>query len=127
MMNKVSSPTTKSIGQHFEKMACEFLCQQGMLLVESNYTTKLGEIDLIFLDNNTLVFVEVRYRKQSSFASAAESITLSKQKKIINCAQLFINHHSQFLNIHCRFDVVAIDNKHQINHLNWIKNAFGES
>ncbi|MBT3745088.1 MAG: YraN family protein, partial [Candidatus Thioglobus sp.] len=65
----------RQIGNQAEDVALEYLTQQGLTLVQQNYLTKVGEIDLIMLDVQTqvLVFVEVRYRRNAHFGSAVES------------------------------------------------------
>jgi len=79
----------------------------------------LGELDLIMDDNNTLVIVEVRFRKNNNYGSAAESVTKTKQNRIILTTQTFISER----NVKCpiRFDVIAISGNGNID---WIKNAF---
>lgn len=116
---------SKSQGALYEKQALAYLKKQGLSLVSANFYSRLGEIDLIMLDGQQLVFVEVKARSQSSFASAEETVTFSKQQKIIRTAQFFLSRHPQYQNHHCRFDVLAITigNKAAFN---WLKNAFME-
>jgi putative endonuclease len=113
-----------SIGDIAEQIACDYLLEKKLTLVTKNYHSRRGEIDLIMLDQHTLVFVEVRYRKSSKFGSALESVTLQKQQKIIFTAEHFIanqnNSYKQF-----RFDVIAISpDKNAKPEVNWIQNAF---
>ena len=90
----------------------------------------MGEIDIIMKDDDSLVFVEVRYRKTNNFGSGAESITPSKQKKLIKTASLYLQRHAKLNQCPARFDVVSItgfietDNLDKIN-FDWIENAFG--
>ena len=74
-------------GKLAEKKACDYLQQQGLKLIEKNYYCRSGEIDLIMLDKQELVFIEVRYRKSRTFGSAAESIDARKRNKIIDDAR----------------------------------------
>lgn len=107
-----------------EKYAAEQLQQAGCKIIETNFLCKLGEIDLIVKDKNYLVFVEVRYRKQTSFGGAALSVNQSKQRKICNTARLYLQQHQMTDTALCRFDVFAIEGPLEHCHFQWIKNAF---
>ncbi|BDU38538.1 putative Restriction endonuclease, type II-like [Vibrio nigripulchritudo SFn27] len=112
----------RALGEKYEALASKHLIGKGLSLIESNFNTKVGELDLIMSEQNTLVFVEVKYRKQSQFGHAAEMVTPAKQKKIVKTAMLWLrkNNLSPY-NTDFRFDVVAIhDNGRDIE---WIKNA----
>ncbi|MCU4676667.1 YraN family protein [Catenovulum sp. 2E275] len=111
------------LGQDYEKAAARYLTKQGLTTLEYNFNCKLGEIDLICRENDTLVFVEVRFRKNSQYGGASASISVQKQNKVKKAAQFYLQQHNINLN-HCaiRFDVVTIEG--QISNLNWIKNAF---
>jgi putative endonuclease len=80
-----------------------------------------GEIDIIALDENVLIFVEVKYRSKTKFAKAEEMLTYSKQQKLINVANIFLQQNPNYENYECRFDLIAINE----DNINWIKNAFG--
>ncbi|EGU61813.1 hypothetical protein VINI7043_28365 [Vibrio nigripulchritudo ATCC 27043] len=112
----------RALGEKYEALASKHLIGKGLSLIESNFNTNVGELDLIMSEQNTLVFVEVKYRKQSQFGHAAEMVTPAKQKKIVKTAMLWLrkNNLSPY-NTDFRFDVVAIhDNGRDIE---WIKNA----
>jgi putative endonuclease len=109
-------------GSEAEQLACTYLEQRGLRTLERNYRCKMGEIDIIMEDQRSLVFVEVRYRKQSAFGSAAESVTTSKQKKLIRAAYHYLEAHQRH-NSRCRFDVLAITGAAN-EHIEWIPNAF---
>lgn len=116
--------STVQIGKHAEHYASRFLIDQGLKLVERNWRCRYGEIDLIMLDRATLVFVEVRYRKNTTFADPLESVNRTKQQKIIAAAHFFLQQNSQWQEYNCRFDVVAaksIDRKYCFD---WVKHAF---
>ena len=122
--------TTREQGQYTESLACEYLESKGLKLIDKNYNCRLGEIDLIMQDNDSLVFVEVRYRRSNNFGSGAESITSSKQSKLIKTASLYLQQHAKLNNYPARFDVVSISGFIETNNINnidfnWIKNAFG--
>lgn len=124
------SPTTTSQGAHAEQMALGYLQQHGLRLIARNYRTPGrggGEIDLIMQTlDQTLVFIEVRMRKNTRFGGAAESITPTKQARIILAAQHFLLQHAQYAHVACRFDAVLIQNDAQAAHptLQWIQAAF---
>jgi putative endonuclease len=114
-------------GQDAELACCKYLQQQGLKLLAKNYHGRRGELDLIMRDNNTVVFVEVRFRKNDAYGSALESITSSKQEKLRITAEQYLQRETELKN--GRFDVVAMTEKVQNNGSNiysfeWIKNAF---
>jgi len=104
----------------YEDIAKDFLTEKGFVLVEQNFHCKLGEIDLIMMDGDTLVFIEVRFRKPSRFGESIETIHITKQKKLINTANFYLTKHKRHNQQPCRFDVVAITG----NDIHWVKNAF---
>lgn len=99
----------RAAGAVFEQRACVALQRAGMTLLARNYTTRYGEIDLVMLDRDTVVFVEVRHRIRASHGSAAVSVTASKQARIIAAAQLWLAEHPRHAQQPCRFDVVSYD------------------
>lgn len=109
-----------AIGHVFENKAKKFLKRQGLVFITQNFYCKLGEIDLIFTDpqQDTLVFVEVRYRKKGNFGGAAASITKQKQEKVKKAALFYLAQRK--IEPKIRFDVIAIDG----NDINWIQSAF---
>jgi putative endonuclease len=106
-------------GESAEEQAHNFLIGQGLKPVNRNFRCKHGELDLIMSDNKTLVIVEVRFRKTDKYGSAAESVTRSKQSRIIAAAQVYLA--GQKTDCPVRFDVIAISGTGKID---WIKNAF---
>ena len=111
----------KRIGNEAEQQACKHLQSQGLILLDKNFSTKAGEVDLIMRDGETLVFIEVRYRKNTDFGGAAASITPKKQQRIIKASLAYQQKHCPQSSM--RFDVVAIEGDNR--RLNWIQNAFG--
>jgi putative endonuclease len=108
-------------GAHAEDAALEFLTRRGLKLRARNYTCRLGEIDLVLDDRETLVFVEVRSRASEAFGGAAESITPRKRRKLVAAARHYLAHHGRFPA--CRFDAVLVDAQGEVE---WIRDAFGE-
>lgn len=121
MLNAIKTKAAHLIrGKNAEDQALDFLIDKGLKLIARNYRCKQGELDLIMRDQQSLVIIEVRYRKSDVYGSALESITPSKQAKIIAATQHYLSTltaNSPMM----RFDVVAISGDRTIN---WIKNAF---
>ena len=83
-------------------------------------------MDIVGQCNGHLLFIEVRFRSNIRYASAAESVDYRKQQKVIIAAQDFLMHHPQYTNLPARFDVItasAIDGSGQLN-FEWIQDAF---
>jgi putative endonuclease len=107
-------------GEQAEQQACDFLISQGLTLIERNFRSPYGELDLIMKDGETLVIIEVRYRKNTKFGSALESVTSSKQAKISATTEIYLNTLESEIP-RMRFDVMGILGDGE---LQWVKNAF---
>jgi len=114
----------RSVGDAFEQRACVELERAGLALLARNYSTRYGELDLVMLDSQTIVFVEVRYRKYASHGDAAASITPSKQSRLIKAAQLWLTQNSRYARASCRFDVMTYDGPPDNPRASWIRAAF---
>jgi putative endonuclease len=79
-----------SIGARAEQLAADHLSRQGLVIVERNFRTRHGEIDLVARDGNSLVFVEVRMRSRGDFGGAAGSVTAAKRARWIAAAQGYL-------------------------------------
>ena len=110
---------TRIRGKKAEDVACNFLLNNGLELLERNYSCRYGEIDLIMRDSDVLVFIEVRYRKHAAFGTAAESIDANKRRKIIFTADYYLQRNKP--NCSTRFDVVTLDAERSPE---WITDAF---
>lgn len=115
----MSSPTQKT-GYQLESQALRFLRQQGLHYVCKNYRCAHGEIDLIMKQKDVLVFVEVRLRNNLYYATAIESITPAKQKKMIKTALHYLQQQQLLDKVTCRFDVIG---QNQDQRFYWIKDA----
>ncbi len=119
----ISSITGKNAhllrGKTAEDRAFDFLINQGLKPVCRNFRCKQGELDLVMQDKQSLVIIEVRYRKTDTYGSALESITSAKQARIVAATHHYLA--TVTLNRPIRFDVVAISGNGDVN---WIKNAF---
>ncbi|MFD2450255.1 YraN family protein [Vogesella fluminis] len=82
---------SKASGDHYEALACRFLQQQGLTLVERNWHCRQGELDLVMRDGACWVFVEVRARQSAHFGGAAASIGSAKQHKLHTAANLYLS------------------------------------
>jgi len=117
--NQKDKLTSKAIGNQAEAQAKDFLIKQGLDIIKTNFFCKGGEIDIIARDNDYLVFIEVKYRKQNQYGNPLEMVTAIKQKKLIHAAQHYLLKLNNTPN--CRFDVISIEpDKEEV----WIKNAF---
>lgn len=116
------------IGAQAEQTALEFLTARGLHLVKRNFRCKSGEIDLIMtqtdLNQTTLVFVEVRYRKSAAFGGALASVTASKRHRISRAAQHFLQQNRVYRRLPCRFDVVALQGCLARAQPHWLISAF---
>ena len=95
-------------GTAYEQCAALYLEQKGYRILEKNFRCRQGEIDLIALDGETIVFVEVKFRRDDRMGDGAEAVDIKKQKKIINCARYYLFCHGEYLECPCRFDVVSV-------------------
>jgi putative endonuclease len=113
-------------GEKFERRAAQWLRERGMRLLARNFRTKLGEIDLVALDDGCLVFVEVRVRHNTRFAGAAASVGRDKQRRLQRTALLFLQQRPDLANFPCRFDVIAFEPRQFApgTALRWIRAAF---
>jgi len=114
----------KVIGKLAENIADTYLQSQGLQSLEVNYYCKMGEIDLIMKDNDAYVFVEVRHRKEDDYGDGLESITRSKQNKIIRTATHYLLEKKIFDRVDCRFDVISIGGNLHNPEILWIKDGF---
>ena len=117
----------RSAGDGFEQRACEELERAGLKLLVRNYTTRHGELDLVMRDGDTVVFVEVRYRKSASHGDAAASITRAKQGRLILAAQHWLASNPRHAHRTCRFDVVSYDGPLDAIQRQWLRDAFEAS
>jgi putative endonuclease len=122
----VSYNTTarKEIGNHAEDLACEYLQAQGLHLITRNFSCRMGEIDLIMREQQTVVFVEVRARTKTDGYDPIESITYPKQQRLLRTGLLFLQKKGWLDAYPCRFDVIGITYSNGQPIVRWIKHAF---
>lgn len=115
----MSMQNKRTIGSNYEKIAGQYLEQQGYQIVEYNFHSRFGEIDIIAKHQGYLVFVEVKYRENDKSGHPLEAVSVSKQRTISKCAFYYLQKH-KVQEESVRFDVVGIlGNKIQV-----IQNAF---
>lgn len=129
-------------GKNAESAAAAFLKKQGLKIIAKNKVYKSGEIDIIAEDKQSLVFVEVKYRSNSAYGTAAEMVNPKKQLKLQKAALAWMQENDPGMQKPCRFDVIAISGNnhsdktvsaatapdenpdHPYHNMEWIKNAF---
>jgi len=108
------------IGRDKEQSALKYLQKQGLELIEQNYYCPFGEIDLIMLERDEIVFIEVRTRSYTYYGNAIESIDHIKQQKLLQSATYYLQTKNLIDRINCRFDVIGFSS----HNIDWIKDAF---
>ena len=107
-------------GARAEDLCAELLRKAGLRVLARNWRCRHGEIDLVAEEGGTLVFAEVRYRRDQRYGGAAESVTAAKQARLAAAARLYLMRRP---NADCRFDVLLLDSL-EGSRIQWIRNAF---
>ena len=107
-------------GKNYEQKAAAYLQEQGMSLLTTNYRCRQGEIDIIGIHQDCLVFVEVKYRKDEKSGMPEEAVGVSKQRKICRVSDYFRVSNRQYGQMQVRYDVVAITGEQ----IKWYQDAF---
>jgi putative endonuclease len=108
------------IGQAAECEALEFLKARGVRILLHNFRLRLGELDIVARDGDTLIIVEVRKRSSNRFGGAAASVGFRKQARLRRTAALLLQQRKDLTSLRVRFDVIAISPAG----IEWIKHAF---
>lgn len=116
--------TSKQIGQEAEQLAANYLKKRGLTIITANFNGPQGELDLVAKDADTVVFVEVRYRKHVTYGLPQETVNWKKQQRIVKTAEYFFVQHPKWAKKASRFDLVAIHGALDLAQIDWIKNAF---
>ena len=113
----------REVGANYEKIAGEYLILQGYEIIEYNFYSRIGEIDIVARDlkEGYIAFIEVKYRSNTDFGMPYEAVDIRKQNKIIKVSKKYIEDKKLKFYDKYRYDVVSIYN----NHFDLIKNAFG--
>jgi len=112
----------RTVGTEYESRACAYLEEHGIRVLERNFRSRHGEIDIIALDGDTLVFAEVKYRRTNDLGYPQEAVTASKQRTIMKTAAVYLMLRGLGEGTVCRFDVIACYMNDEIRHF---INAFG--
>ena len=115
----------RKIGTEGEMIASDFLKRNGLDILERNYRNRYGEIDLIAKDRDTLVFTEVKFRKDELAGHPIEAVNVGKQRVIRNVAKHFMYNKGYDDDTYCRFDVIGIiANGEDEPDITWVRDAF---
>ena len=114
---------TGILGNRAESLALKYLRKSGLTLVERNFNSRYGEIDIIMQQRDYLVFVEVRYRKNQNFGGALESVDSRKQHKLRRTAEYYLQKNKR-TDSPCRFDILCVAGDLKSPNIDWIENAF---
>ena len=119
----MTSPTdARARGARVERLAAEWLTTRGLALIASNQQFKGGELDLIMSDGETLVFVEVRHRANTQHGHPLETVTATKQRRLVHAARFYLARNR--LSCPCRFDVLAVTGTPPELDFEWVQGAF---
>lgn len=116
----MSGTGTRSLGALHESRALAHMQAAGLTLIQRNFNSKVGEIDLIMRDGEQIVFVEVRFRSAGSFVDGISSVGDSKRKRFLKAVKYFLLTHPDYAERILRFDVISVSNQE----LDWHQNAF---
>ncbi|WP_116810334.1 YraN family protein [Steroidobacter cummioxidans] len=117
----------KSIGQLGEELALAHLLAHGLTPLIRNYRCKMGELDLVMLERQTLVLIEVRCRSSTDYGGAAASVDWQKQRRLVLAAEHLLMKRAELRHYPARFDVVAITIGEPRAKVDWIRSAFSLS
>ena len=116
---------TKTIGNDGEKRAADYLVSKGFEIIERNWRTNRGEIDIIAFKNDILVFVEVKTLPNGTLDMIQRELNNQKRQRILKTSKRFLLNHRQYSNSYVRFDVIVIDMP-GLEPVYHIENAFSE-
>jgi putative endonuclease len=124
----MSGDLRRRSGSAWELAAAKFLLERGLDVIERGYRCRLGELDIVCRDGNTLVVVEVRARASTARGSAVETVDFRKQRKIIQATRHFLLRNPAWFSAPVRFDVIAVDDIDTDQpRLRWVRSAFDGS
>ena len=115
---------TRARGAPIEAAARDHLLVAGLRALAANAQARHGEIDLVMRDGDTVVFVEVRYRRSAAFGGGFASVDAGKRRRLVLAAQQFLATHRTLRDAPCRFDVVDASGDPAAPTLVWMRDAF---
>lgn len=110
----------RSIGSDKEDLVSRFLEKNGVTILDRNYNTDKGEIDIIGRDGEYIVFFEVKYRSEKTYGSPFDAITKGKIKRIVAASKLYLYNNRYDDSTYIRYDCIGVLD----SEITWIKNAF---
>jgi putative endonuclease len=112
----------RQIGQRAEERAASHLQAAGLVLLHRNYVCRLGELDIVAREGNTLVVAEVRLRASAQFGGAAASITRAKQRRIVLATRQLLARYPSLQRLSIRFDALLVPADE--SPIEWLRGAF---
>lgn len=110
----------RALGKQYEEKAAEYLKEKGFRLLSKNFQCRQGEIDLIGIQENCLVFTEVKYRSGEKSGTPEEAVGALKQQRICRASDYFRAQNPRYAQMQVRYDVIAITGEN----IRWYKDAF---
>lgn len=107
-------------GRRGEEEAVRFLEEKGLRILERNFHDRDGEIDIIALEKDVLLFIEVKYRTSRRFGNPEEAVTAEKQRNICRTALYYLYKTRRGTQVPMRFDVISVTDRG----IRWIRDAF---
>jgi len=117
-------PAHLAVGRAAEDAACRFLERAGYRIVTRNFRHRLGELDVVAIEDGVLALVEVRYRASSRYGGAAASVTPAKQRRLVRAAQVLLARHPGLARLPARFDFVEVTGNGQRLECRLLRAAF---
>ena len=115
MQKQKDTINKRLVGSYYEEMAKDYLIKQGYDILYNNFRSRFGEIDIIARDDAYIVFIEVKYRKNTTYGYPREAVTFAKQKRIYRLAAYYmLKRYGK--EVKCRFDVIEILDQ-QLTHI----------
>ena len=119
-----ATPDRRQLGAAAEAAACALLEREGQRTLARNVNYRFGELDLVMRDGDTVVFVEVRYRRDHRFGGAAGSVDFRKRRRLVLAARAWLAAQRGLADAPCRFDVVTVQGADGDLECEWIRDAF---
>ncbi|MBQ7668001.1 MAG: YraN family protein [Clostridia bacterium] len=118
----------KTVGNFGEEMATKYIEKQHYKILDRNFNTRLGELDIVALNKDCLCFIEVKTRTTDKYGKPMDAVNYVKRNHLINAAKIYITK-NKLINYKARFDIVEVfvkkdDNNFEVEKINLIKNAF---
>jgi putative endonuclease len=115
----------QKIGQAAEDAAVAFLESQGLAILLRNFRCRMGELDVVARDGDTLIIVEVRTRSSDRFGGAAASVGFYKQRRLLRASAQLLRRRPDLAKLHVRLDVIVVREPLSAQpRVEWIKHAF---